>query len=62
MTTNHRLLLVLSVVSLAVSVLALAMALAFVNPWREPECKPSDQSSRAPSPGSAWEMSDTQPS
>lgn len=36
---SHRVLLVLSVVSLAVSVLALAMALAFVNPWREPVCQ-----------------------
>ena len=33
-----RLLLVLSAVSLALSLLALAMALAFVNPWRDPVC------------------------
>lgn len=38
---GHRLPIVLSAVSLALSVLALAMALAFVNPWREPglECQ-----------------------
>lgn len=35
---DHRLLLILSAVSLALSLLALAMALAFVNPWREPVC------------------------
>lgn len=44
----HRLPLVLSIVGLAVSVLALAMALAFVNPWREPglECQHQSQSLR----------------
>ena len=40
---SHRLLLMLSAVSLALSVLALAMALAFVNPWREPECPGAQQ-------------------
>ena len=39
---SPRVLLVMSVVSLAVSVLALAMALAFVNPWREPVCPGSE--------------------
>lgn len=36
-----RLLLVLSAVSLGLSLLALALAMAFVNPWREPglECQ-----------------------
>ena len=38
---SHRLPIILSAVGLALSVLALAMALAFVNPWREPglECQ-----------------------